>query len=157
MLRNVLLGIGITLIIISSILMVTDLTIGNEQTSIKSNKLSRQEIITEARKFGMSFAGQEYYNKHQQDLSLNQTTTLSLPEATSSSLSTPTSISINIPSGISSREVADLLLKKKLIKNKKSFIQLLTKFDLENKIMAGRYKFTADVSPLTVLLSLTGK
>ena len=157
MFKDILLGVGITLIIIASILMVTDFMITNRTKSVKNKELSRQEIIAEARKIGMAFAGEEYYKKNQQDFSLQQSTVLTLPQSNSTQETISAPVVIKIPSGISSRKVADLLLEKKLIKDKKSFIKLLTKFDLENKIMAGRYEFEADISPLKLILFLTTK
>ena len=157
MFKDILLGVGITLIIIASILMVTDFMITNRTKSVKNKELSRQEIIAEARKIGMGFAGEEYYKNNQQDFSLQQSTVLTLPQSNSTQETISAPVVIKIPSGISSRKVADLLLEKKLIKDKKSFIKLLTKFDLENKIMAGRYEFEADISPLKLILFLTTK
>lgn len=154
MFKNILLGVGITLITIALILMVTD-----THFLLQEPKLTNDNIIKKARKLGMSFPGQDYYQNNAHELGLKRKTTLSLPKPkTKPNKSVDSSpITIQIPSGISSRKAAELLLEKNLIKDKKTFIKLLTKCNLENKIMAGRYEFNPNISSLQVVLTLTAK
>lgn len=149
MTKDLLLGIGIALIITSSILMVTD------SGSYKDDQLSHSKIIEKARKVGMLFPGEDINTRD--ELYLERQTTLESTRLSSKKPPLSSQIIIEIPTGISSREVADLLQENNLIKDKKSFIKLLTKFNLANKIMAGRYQFKTDISPLKLLLTLTAK
>ena len=152
MLKNVLLGMGITLIIISLFLMVTD-----THVLLHDDEITNDDIIKQARKLGMFFPGQDYYKTNPQQLNLERKTDLTLPQVKPEQPSVSSPIIIQIPSGMSSRKVADLLLEKNLIQDKKTFLKLLTKCDLENKIRAGRYELDSDISPLQLVLDLTGK
>mgnify|MGYP006276165727 CR=1 FL=1 len=152
MLKDVLLGVGITLIIIALILIAFDLHVPS-----KENDLSNEQIIKKARKIGMAFPGQNYGQTRKNPFSLNTTTSIGYTEAKSEQSTNVSPITIEIPSGVSSRQVANLLAEKNLLADKKSFIKLLTKSNLENKIMAGRYEFNADVSSLELILTLTTK
>lgn len=149
MLKDLLLGVGITLIVLSLILLVID-----NPVSRQDGKLSQEEIIKKARKIGMTFPGSGIKRKDNNLFSLDVKTSLNLPTP-SQSESSSEEIIINIPTGISARETASLLLKNDLIQDKKSFVELLTKFDLENKIRAGRYTLQGNISSIKLLLRLT--
>ncbi len=186
MLRDILLGVGITLIIISLILIRMDYNVQ------KNNSFSEEEIISLARERGMLFPGEEYRSdeiKLRRNIDLkkglaclereeeqklkerleqrreelkekevklkNKEDDLIKKEKKLLKLKDNKEVLVEIPRGISSREVADLLVNKGLIKDKKAFILLLDKLDIETKIMAGRYKFNKDVSFLKMLHKLT--
>jgi hypothetical protein len=204
MLRDILLGVGITLIALALILIGFD-----DLTVVEETDLNKTEIINRARELGMFFPGE----KNNEELSLNRETSLEISELNRSDLAvneyapvvveendlsstkiinkasdmgmffpweksnrnillnqrinleinelneldsvTKEAIRIEIPSGISSREITDLLVEKELIKDRSSFIKLLSKFDLENKVMSGTYSFSPQTSPLKLLVVLT--
>ncbi|MFO7819726.1 MAG: hypothetical protein R6V17_05750 [Halanaerobacter sp.] len=147
--KDLLLGVGIALIITSSILMVTD------SDSYEDKQLAQEEITKKARKVGMVFPGEDTKTTEQNKFSLQRKTTLKSTDSSSPSSASSPQVTIEIPPGVSSREVANLLHKNNLIQDEKSFIKLLTKFNLANKIMAGSYQFRTDISPSELLLSLT--
>ena len=146
MFQDILLGVGITLIVISLILIGV-----NDDLFQEEDKLTEDEIINQARKIGMYFPGENYQN----EISLDSKIKLNAAIINDSKSSQPSPITITIPSGISSRKIVSLLLEKNLIKDKENFLKLLTKFDLENKIMAGTYKLQPNISALELLLLLT--
>jgi len=209
MLRDILLGVGITLIALALILIgVDDLTVV-EKTDLNKEKpdLNKTEILNRAREFGMFFPGEKNsdklslnrenskldnsdlpvkkdiplviegnklnrteiinrasdmgmffpWKKSNQNTILNKKNILEIDKLNEPNSLTETEevIRLKIPSGISSREITDLLVEKKLIKDRSSFIKLLSKFDLENKVMSGTYNFSPQTSPLKLLVVLT--
>ncbi|MGM0501146.1 MAG: hypothetical protein ACQERJ_01330 [Bacillota bacterium] len=151
MLQDVLLGVGITLIIISLLL------IGfSEDPTVEKEQLSEEEIINRAKNIGMIFPELEQEQQEEQEADAavaKQNLVDQNKQNDNSSINSPKTI--KIPPGISSQEVADILLKKKLIKDQESFMKLLKKFNLENKIRAGEYEVKSNISPLKLLLILT--
>ncbi|GAB6098869.1 hypothetical protein JCM16358_07480 [Halanaerocella petrolearia] len=205
MLRHVLLGVGITLIIISLVLLQVDLVNfkGQEMAKKEQPSNSRSIIIQKAKKLGMTFPGKSY----KQEISLRQGIDLkqALPETKSIDqighiiteakelgmifpkdkdsfkvtlvpkinlsqiLSKPKEtkqgqekkkeevikdVKIYIPQGMKSGQVAELLVSKGLLKEEINFINLLNKFNIENKVMAGKYTFPANISSLELLSAL---
>ncbi|MGM0369058.1 MAG: hypothetical protein ACQEP9_01410 [Bacillota bacterium] len=204
MLRDILLGVGITLITLALILIVFD-----NLTVVEKTDLTKTEIINRARELGMFFPGEKNseelslkretsleareldksnlaanedalvvveendlsrtkiinkasdmgmffpWKKNKQNILLNQRTNLEINELNKLDSLTEEVITLEIPAGISSREITDLLVEKKLIKDRSSFIKLLSKFDLENKVMSGTYSFSPQTSPLKLLVVLT--
>ncbi|TDX51902.1 hypothetical protein [Orenia marismortui] len=212
MLRHTLLGIGITLILVSLLL------IGFNINFEKNTTIPKEKIIKEAKKLGMSFPGEEYGNEislekdfnlekallqleidnpleqegnqsdnsnhnqqkikdnRQEDIVNKDLTETKEREADKKDLNQKLKeqlktelkkeiieelehqkVLLKIPQGISSRDVATLLEHKGLIQDKKKFILLLEKLELETKIKAGTYSIKLPIETKELLLMLTSK
>lgn len=62
---------------------------------------------------------------------------------------------LKIKYGLNGSEISELLVEKKLIKDKEKFIKLLLKFDIDKKLVAGNYTFNPQSTPVDILLSIT--
>jgi rhodanese-related sulfurtransferase len=175
MLRHLLLGIGITLIILSLVLI-------NVEIPANKAQLTREEIINKAKELGMMFPGEDYKRGFFLDPGVNlkesllessseqaedesdpetekiATEKMAAEEQTGEDqrqLAADQVITIVVSSGMRAQEVAELLVRKGLLQDGEAFLKLLEKFEVENKIMAGRYEFSSNVSELELLFSLT--
>ncbi|AGB40657.1 putative periplasmic solute-binding protein [Halobacteroides halobius DSM 5150] len=159
MLRHILLGVGITLIVVALVLMGVNVAQPSFDNSKNRINNKRQTIIKEARKLGMAFPGENYQSgiSLEQNIDLEKVISSLAKEKSKQSNSVKDhlrEIIINIPQGMNGRQVAGLLVSKGLLKNKTKFIKTLNKFNIENKIMAGRYTFSSQASFIEILLVL---
>jgi len=183
MLRHILLGIGVTLLVISLVLIAGGLL----PAAPSNSQLTEEELINRARKLGMEFPGANYTqgitlesgvnlkNSLQQkekeetteevekDVKEKEKTTEEEqaakekmnPESEVKNDTQQEKITVTITEGMQGWEVADLLTERGIVENRTVFINLLQKFDIEKKIMAGEYEFKPGVSKLEVLLAVT--
>lgn len=186
MLRHVLLGMGVTLIILSLVLMAGGLL---PASSSSTPQLTEQKIINRARKLGMEFPGANYTQGITLESGVDLAASLEQMEKAETPQTVETKaeekvgsaekkeqqtaekksksktgqqnntqqekIKLTITKGMQGWEVADLLVEKGVVKDRDVFINLLQKFDIEDKIMAGDYEFKPGVSKLEVLLEVT--
>lgn len=69
----------------------------------------------------------------------------------------PEMIAVEIKSGDSSEKVADMLLEKGLITDRKPFTDMLAEKKLETKIMVGRYSFAEGTGVDEIIRKITSK
>ncbi|GAB6137628.1 hypothetical protein [Halanaerobaculum tunisiense] len=153
MLRHLLLGIGISLLVISLVMLRVDVVDNSSSNQVTNNQQYKsQTIIKEAKKLGMTFPGTDYSS----EVSLEQKVDLDYLRAPAvNDQTSQEQISITIAEGMRGNQVARLLVEQGLVAEERVFIKLLAKFDIEDRIMAGEYHFSPSVSPFEVLLTLT--
>lgn len=199
MFRNLLLGIGISLITFSLILVVVDIPEQAEQELAQEPELNQEELINRARKLGMGFPGQERSEEFSLagDLELvldNQPKEIESSEADKEVVIKPEldvgfsaqtlmeevsvqteateidrkktsqkdepdtqreEIELVIRPGMKAWEVVNHLEAHGIVDEPASFLTLINKFEIENKIMAGTYELKEDISKLDLLLKIT--
>lgn len=135
-------------------------------------EITEEYIIDEAKKLGMNFDNQitdEFISKYyftrgsffsETDFLVSETIDaeiindeINIEEIEKNN--EKETITLFIRSGMNAREIAWLLKEEGLISDVTSFILLVNRFNMEDKIMAGTYHFSPDISTLRLLLEMT--
>ncbi|MFV9509830.1 endolytic transglycosylase MltG [Tepidibacillus sp. LV47] len=146
--RNFLMGLGIGLMISSFIFMILPTKNQDDfSTKDQSKPLSIQEIKEAANKYGY-----QLYTKEEIEQIKNKNQILLQPNKDKA-----TPISFRIDKGMSTNEIADLLYKQHIIKDKQEFLKILQKQGLVKEIKAGTYTYSPNMTMKDVIVLITNK